>query len=614
MLFASAVLAQRGRAPVVLEPGRKPSVMGQMDWLKDASARMTLDEVRGAQAWAPASEDFNAGYVHGALWMRLEVEQPQGVLNNWILEVGSSLIDDVCFYTPDGRGGWREDRAGRHMHPNDWPILSRTPSVRLQLPEGRQVVYLRMQSVHTLATTVHLLPARAYFAKVSNELLVFGAYFGLLAGVIVVQVFLSMVSRETLGRAYLPYLGVLFAGVLLSLGYLNNTFGMDVAVYTTLISLLPCALPLVQFKVTLALLNLKSVMPRVAQLCEGVAWGALVVSSSLVLWGHYAIGVQAAQVLSALLMLASLGLAAILTLRRHPNAGFYLLVFGVLDIGLNIRYLYGLGVVGVGPLTENAHHIGIALHVIAMGLFFIYRYGNMKAALVIERTARQEQRDFLGMVSHEFRTPLAIVSTSVQQLASHLEGPLEKSRERCSNILQAARSMTQLLDEYLSQDRLDAVHQALRHRLCDPYELLEEAASDWPVARVRIRAEQLPDCLDCDPGLLGIALRNLLANADRHAPPDRPIVLTAEGDARGGLRITVEDQGEGIPADELPQVFQKYFRGRLAAGKPGAGLGLYLVRQIVEAHGGRIEVRSVPGVGTRFQIHLPPGGVHKNTH
>jgi len=106
--------------------------------------------------------------------------------------------------------------------------------------------------------------------------------------------------------------------------------------------------------------------------------------------------------------------------------------------------------------------------------------------------------------------------------------------------------------------------------------------------------------------LLRIALRNLLANAVRHAPEGVPVQFHAQGRVDGGVDFAVADAGCGIPADELPRLFQKYFRGRGAQDKPGAGLGLYLVQRIARLHGGTVVVTS-NAAGSRFVLTVPGG-------
>jgi two-component system sensor histidine kinase BaeS len=115
--------------------------------------------------------------------------------------------------------------------------------------------------------------------------------------------------------------------------------------------------------------------------------------------------------------------------------------------------------------------------------------------------------------------------------------------------------------------------------------------------------------ITADVGRLDQVLGNLMANALRHTPPGGTITVRAEP-MDGGVRIVVGDTGEGIPAEDLPAIFDRFWRGdrsRSHAGGAGSGLGLAIVRQLVQAHGGQIDVESEPGQGTTFTIELPAG-------
>jgi signal transduction histidine kinase len=217
--------------------------------------------------------------------------------------------------------------------------------------------------------------------------------------------------------------------------------------------------------------------------------------------------------------------------------------------------------------------------------------------------ARQEQHDFVAMVSHEFLTPLAIINTVTQQLAGNLDAPRDKSLQRCTNIRESARRMTDMMDEFLSLDRVGG-EPRLNRSPVDLRQLIDIVAQEWEPARLQVTTGNLPDDFTGDGALLRVALRNLLANAMRHSPENLPVQLKVCGTDSGGVTIEVADKGSSIPVDEIPKLFQKYFRGRAAQTQPGAGLGLYLVESIAKLHDGSLRAESAPGQGSVFVLTL----------
>ncbi len=203
------------------------------------------------------------------------------------------------------------------------------------------------------------------------------------------------------------------------------------------------------------------------------------------------------------------------------------------------------------------------------------------------------------------RTPLSIIDAAAQQLRMSPDAPREKTLRLYQKIGIAADRMTSLVDEYLAADRLAGDETTMEVRPSNLRLVIARAVAELPDGRVAVDAGGLPERFPCDPDLLQVALRNLLANADRHSPPDRLVSLAATPTPGGGVELAVRDEGPGIPPDELPHLFRKYFRGRDAQAGTGAGLGLYLVDRIAHRHGGSVTVESAPGAGTTFRIHLP---------
>jgi signal transduction histidine kinase len=198
------------------------------------------------------------------------------------------------------------------------------------------------------------------------------------------------------------------------------------------------------------------------------------------------------------------------------------------------------------------------------------------------------------MVSHEFRTPLTIIDTCAQRIIG--KGAEAPTLERCESIREATRRMTRLMDEFLTLDRIngDLWHFSAQDEKTE--EVVREAmAQQWSSDRIQVTYVDLPPWIHCDVVLLGVALRNLFVNALRHSLTDAAVRLRIKGYQDGTVEFAVTNTGAVIPEDEIPKLFQKYFRGRGARDKPGSGLGLYLVERIASLHNGSVTARSSDG-------------------
>ena len=226
-------------------------------------------------------------------------------------------------------------------------------------------------------------------------------------------------------------------------------------------------------------------------------------------------------------------------------------------------------------------------------------------SLEIARKAASEQQAFLAMASHEFRTPLAIIDTTLQQMAFNPDAGLEKTQARIRNAQGAVSRMLVLMDKYLTLDRLNNHPEMLNLRDCHLSLLLHKVSNEWPTGRVHLSVHDLPLNFFCDPDLLSIVLRNLLNNAARHSPLETPIELHATGLVNDCVQILVIDHGEGIDPADIDQIFNKYARGHSSQYQSGSGLGLFLVDQIVKIHNGSISVKSSKEMGSTFTLMLP---------
>lgn len=229
-------------------------------------------------------------------------------------------------------------------------------------------------------------------------------------------------------------------------------------------------------------------------------------------------------------------------------------------------------------------------------------------ALERERQMVAQQRVFLAMVSHEFRTPLAVIDGAAQvaQMAAE-RAPLEVVRHT-DRIRRGVRRLLRLLDTWLTQDRIAAGLDAIDPEPVDlaalMQEVLEYGREQAPGRVFELHSLDLPPTLAVDRDLLRLALRNLVDNALKYSPEGSPVDLGARAGA-AEVVLEVADHGMGIPADQLDQAGTSFFRARNAGRIPGLGLGLHLTARIAELHRGRMELDSEEGAGTRVRIRLP---------
>jgi signal transduction histidine kinase len=230
----------------------------------------------------------------------------------------------------------------------------------------------------------------------------------------------------------------------------------------------------------------------------------------------------------------------------------------------------------------------------------------------IESFVRREKR-LLADVSHELRTPLARIRV-VLELAS--DGDPTRVRPYLEEIAKDLAELEALMDDVLTTARLDASAGRLGEGGVPMHWTSASLADVVERARVRfarahpglalvVEAEGAPVEIECDPGLLRRAIDNLLDNAAKHAPGARVELRVTSRD--GEVDIEVNDDGPGMPVEVAKRAFEPFLRGDASRDRRtgGVGLGLSIVRTIVDAHRGRVALESSPGGGTRIRVQLP---------
>jgi two-component system, OmpR family, sensor kinase len=222
-------------------------------------------------------------------------------------------------------------------------------------------------------------------------------------------------------------------------------------------------------------------------------------------------------------------------------------------------------------------------------------------------TSFAQQRQFTADAAHELRTPLAVILSETQATLKRERGADEyrQSVEVCQRITQRMR---RLIESLMELARLDAGQEQMKRMQFDLSGTVREC-----VELVRPLAEQRGVKIQCDlPGLecagdperIAQVVANLLTNAVQYNKPDGEIRVTGQRQ-NGSVSLTVADTGLGISAEDLPRVFERFYRAEKSRSSGNAGLGLSICKAIVEAHGGTIEISTSIGSGTTFTVRLP---------
>ena len=241
--------------------------------------------------------------------------------------------------------------------------------------------------------------------------------------------------------------------------------------------------------------------------------------------------------------------------------------------------------------------------------------------LVLVLTTRRSQRwarlqlEYVARIAHELRTPLAVIGVASENLADSVVSDLPTARKYGEMINKESRRLSKVVESALLHSKFESgAAKDLERQPVRIAEIIKAALGETDVsgaAVVKHVADELPDVMG-DGAALKSALQNLFANAVKHSSKPASIsvsVKAAEGLDGSAIEIAIEDHGPGIPASDLPYIFEPFYRGRQARDEQieGSGIGLSLVKHVIDAHGGTIEVESPEGGGCRFTLLLPAG-------
>lgn len=252
--------------------------------------------------------------------------------------------------------------------------------------------------------------------------------------------------------------------------------------------------------------------------------------------------------------------------------------------------------------------------VAALATTFNQMAEQLQIADQMQRKLESLRRDLIAWVSHDLQTPLTSMRAILEALSDGVVEEPDTVKRYLNTAQRDVRSLSSLIDDLFQMAQLDAggfpLHRAeasLSDLISDTLESFTELAKQGEIT-LEGNVDSDVDPVRMDTQAIGRVLNNLISNALRHTPPMGRVSVWVRRSGRA-LEVTISDTGEGIRADDLPHIFERFYRGDAARsrnrGTGGAGLGLAIARGIVQAHGGDIRVDSEIGRGTQFTFNIP---------
>ncbi|HDX8950296.1 TPA: sensor histidine kinase [Klebsiella oxytoca] len=607
-----------------------------VDWYADASGQMSLDAFLALpqEALKTASLIPSFGYSKKTFWLRTSLPAAYFSGEQRWLQLGPPFIDRLTvYYRPYGSDSpWKQKEFGDHAPARDSDLDYRESVLILAPPPtkaGYEMVF-RLQSSSTLILLATLSSPQEFVRSATLDTAFWSFYFGLAVIASGIALWLAVALRRRLLWGICLF-SLNYPLVAALHGYPEWLFGdalLPVQDY-----MISC-LSLVSYATALWLhsevFDLKKNMPRLHQLLLAAIGLNIALQISIPL-GFYG---RAMQIEAGIFFIASpVLLITSWMLWRRKAVDMNTLLLGLLPpvyvVSAGLALLSVHGVIPFHTRVYSTWQYALIIHIVTVLIIAVLRVRaenrtlmrkqQLARELQIEREASFHQRQFMGMVAHEFRTPLAILEAALENL--RLCPTVSTQSARLDRMQRATTRLVQLTDNCLADARLSSrdLHADRQNAELLPVIYIAATVVELSlnhylhvICEGQTVGPQSPSpVLFIDSGLLCIAIANLLDNSVKYS---------ASGEIRieiyrlqKGFEIRIGDRGPGIAPEQVEHIFERYRRGETHTTTPaGTGLGLYVARQIIQAHGGELCLAKNTADGCEFALTLPLDGQQKD--
>ena len=583
-----------------------------------ASGKVKLD-------FEPVKEEIlNIGFTQENYWVKFEIENKTNNDLRYLLETARPVTDVVNLYTIDETGAIQTERSG-----DDLPFAERSYSHRKPLfeikmrPHEKLQFYLELKSdgeVINMPLLVH--SPQGMFKTTLLEQIVFGVFYGILVIAAIIYLFFFFGIKI---RSFLYYsCYVVFIGLMqFSLdGYFYQYFTPGSGWFSNhSVIIFACFSTFFLGKYAQEFLNIKQYSPLIDKLFNAL-YVAVVPVFALVFFKPeiFAFAYPLANVLGLIVLILIISSVVTLYRKKGPIDGFFTAGIACLILGFVIFILNNFSVLPNSFFTENSSKFGTGLEVIFLSLSmanYIRKINHERIefnrlALVRSEEMNDLKSYFLSNISHELRTPLNAILNMVESVMKDTED--EKIKSNCQIIKYSSHSLLSSVNDILDFSKIEKNELQLENVEFDPVRVLEHLknnavnrAKDQGLEFRFSKAENIPDFLLGDVTRLVQIVNNVLSNAIKFTPEGFVafhIDWIPKPGSRARLILTITDSGIGIPKEKLHGIFDSFSQNNIDNKRKfgGLGLGLYIVKTLVDMQNGSIDIESKVGEGTTCKI------------
>lgn len=632
ILFALCPVFMSGQSPASASHWDEGDLWEYAQFIKISDKTLGLASVRSdsfADQWeAVPQELWNIGFTSDQYWVRFSLENASEKRQTFFLETARPITDRVNLYTFENENLINTQRSGDQIPFKDRALPYRASLFKVELPpRSSRHFYLELGSDgEVISLPLQLARPDHFIEKTSQSTLFFGLFYGVLLLAAVIYLFFYFGLRDSSFLNYGLYVLSILALQLSLDGYLFQYFFTDGGYLNgrmVMISALLSIFFLGRYSETFLRLNERLSWIgwgfKAVYLFTGVLFLGMLFSDT---WLEYSYPLSNQTGLVLLLLILTSIVA--LRIKKQRVDPFYVAGIAFLLAGLVIFILNNLSVLPNNFITLNSSKIGSGLEVVFLSISMsnlIRQLKSEKEAMQAEALRKSEEMNdiksyFMSNMSHELRTPLNAIMGLAQQMMNE-DSSKEERLVNLEVIKHSSLSLLSSVNDILDFSKIEKGQLKLKERPMDPKSGLDEISRNW---QRRAEEKGLAYALKVDPGIpdrisgdqdrLEQIGNNLLSNA---------VKFTHEGSVKAhlwsektsddqiDLIFEVEDTGVGIPKNRQKRIFESFLQENVNDKRKfgGIGLGLTIVKKLVDLKGGKLELESKPGQGSRFRVSLP---------